>query len=318
MSASTAPHGSSLHTGRDGFAQLLRAEWDKFRTVPAWVVGAAVATLVIVLLSLFAASGSHVGMVVNGKSVVGGPSIPVGPGGVGVADSFYFVHRPLAGDGQHHGARHLAHGRDSGERERPCGREPPRHRAPRTPALGQGRAHRQTEHRARFCVRRRDGHRRARRAAAVRLHPRRGRPHGYRLSRVPALAAADSLRRLHHRLRVGRRHALDYVSARLAWPAWNRPSRSGCSSPPRCPVGVRAAPPAWPPPSSTASSSRAAGLAASGTATVSEAAPASDYPILEHRRVPRVCRQVHRQRLGRHRPGRQRGPVRRFDHRARP
>jgi ABC-type transport system involved in multi-copper enzyme maturation permease subunit len=99
MSASTAPHGSSLHTGNDGFVQLLRAEWDKFRTVPAWVVGAAVATLVIVLLSLFAASGSHVGMVYNGKPVVGGPSIPVGPGGVGVADSFYFVHRPLEGDG---------------------------------------------------------------------------------------------------------------------------------------------------------------------------------------------------------------------------
>ena len=30
-----APYRSELHTGRDGFAQLLRAEWTKFRTVRA-------------------------------------------------------------------------------------------------------------------------------------------------------------------------------------------------------------------------------------------------------------------------------------------
>ena len=35
--------------GRDGFAQLLRAEWTKFRTVRGWVIGMVVAALVIVL-----------------------------------------------------------------------------------------------------------------------------------------------------------------------------------------------------------------------------------------------------------------------------
>jgi len=31
-----APYRSELRTGRDGFAQLLRAEWTKFRTVRGW------------------------------------------------------------------------------------------------------------------------------------------------------------------------------------------------------------------------------------------------------------------------------------------
>jgi ABC-type transport system involved in multi-copper enzyme maturation permease subunit len=99
MTTATTPYRSGQPAGRDGFFQLVRAEWTKFRTVRGWVIGTVVAALVIVVLSLLGASDSHVGMVVNGRSVVGGPSIPVGPGGVGVADTFYFVHRPLAGDG---------------------------------------------------------------------------------------------------------------------------------------------------------------------------------------------------------------------------
>ncbi len=99
MSAPTAPYRSDLPAGRDGFAQLLRSEWTKFRTARGWAIGTVIAALAIVLLSLLGASGSHVGTVVNGKAVVGGPTIAVGPGGVGVADTFYFVHRPLAGNG---------------------------------------------------------------------------------------------------------------------------------------------------------------------------------------------------------------------------
>jgi ABC-type transport system involved in multi-copper enzyme maturation permease subunit len=99
MTPATTPYRSGQPAGRDGFFQLVRAEWTKFRTVRGWLIGTVVAALVLILISLLGASGSHVGMVVNGKSVVGGPSIPVGPGGVGVADTFYFVHRPLAGDG---------------------------------------------------------------------------------------------------------------------------------------------------------------------------------------------------------------------------
>ena len=54
-----------------------------------------VAALVTVLIGLLSAAGSH-------TSCNGGPCHflnPVGPGGEAVTDSFYFVHRPLAGNG---------------------------------------------------------------------------------------------------------------------------------------------------------------------------------------------------------------------------
>lgn len=87
--STTAPH----RAGRGGFARLLRAEWTKFRTVRGWVLAMAAATLVTVLLGLLSASGSH--------QSCGGvcPAVPVGPGGEAVEDKFYFVHRPLDGDG---------------------------------------------------------------------------------------------------------------------------------------------------------------------------------------------------------------------------
>ena len=56
MTEPTAP--SSAPVGRDGFAQLLHAEWTKFRTVRGWVIGMVVAAVVTVLLGLFAASSS--------------------------------------------------------------------------------------------------------------------------------------------------------------------------------------------------------------------------------------------------------------------
>jgi ABC-type transport system involved in multi-copper enzyme maturation permease subunit len=88
---------------RDGFAQLLRAEWTKFRTVRGWVVGMIVAALVMVLVGLFAAGNSHIGCGGGGGPQRTGraclPHIPIGPGGEVVTDSFYFVHQPLAGNG---------------------------------------------------------------------------------------------------------------------------------------------------------------------------------------------------------------------------
>jgi ABC-2 family transporter protein len=81
--------------GAGGLAHLVRAEWTKFRTVRGWVIGMVVAVLVIVLLGYVTAAGSH-------SSCNGGPCHfvnPVGPGGEAVVDSFYFVHRPLSGDG---------------------------------------------------------------------------------------------------------------------------------------------------------------------------------------------------------------------------
>ncbi len=80
---------------RDGFAETLRAEWTKFRTVRGWVIGTVVAVLVTVLLGFLAAAGGQ-------SSCNGHPchfNIPVGPGGEAVTDSFYFVHRPLTGNG---------------------------------------------------------------------------------------------------------------------------------------------------------------------------------------------------------------------------
>ena len=38
MTTAIAPYRSELPVGRDGFAQLLRAEFTKFRTVRAWVI----------------------------------------------------------------------------------------------------------------------------------------------------------------------------------------------------------------------------------------------------------------------------------------
>ena len=51
MSATTAPYRSSLPVGRDGFAELLHAEWTKFRTVRGWVITAFLAALLIVLFA---------------------------------------------------------------------------------------------------------------------------------------------------------------------------------------------------------------------------------------------------------------------------
>jgi ABC-type transport system involved in multi-copper enzyme maturation permease subunit len=70
--------------------ELLRAEWTKFRTVPGWVTGMAVAALMVVLVALLAGVSSD---------QKGSPPVPTGPGGEPVTDSFYFVHQPLAGDG---------------------------------------------------------------------------------------------------------------------------------------------------------------------------------------------------------------------------
>ncbi|MFJ6940416.1 ABC transporter permease subunit [Streptomyces sp. NPDC101132] len=88
MTADHAPHGQG--SGRSALAQALHAEWTKFRTVRGWVAGLAGAALMIVLTALLAGVSS------DQKD---SPPVPVGPAGGPVTDSFYFVHRPLAGDG---------------------------------------------------------------------------------------------------------------------------------------------------------------------------------------------------------------------------
>jgi ABC-type transport system involved in multi-copper enzyme maturation permease subunit len=104
VTATATAYRSELRPGRDGFPQLLRAEWTKLRTVRGWVVGLLAAVLVTVGIGVLAAVGDRVSCV----SVDGGSGAssnchptppPVGPDGEAVTDSFYFVHQPLVGDG---------------------------------------------------------------------------------------------------------------------------------------------------------------------------------------------------------------------------
>ncbi len=105
MTLTVTPYRSDLGAGRDGFAQLLRAEWTKFRSVRGWVIGMLVAALVTVLLGLLSAAGSHTSCKSRTPSGPGPasacarPTGPVGPDGEAVTDAFYFVNRSLAGDG---------------------------------------------------------------------------------------------------------------------------------------------------------------------------------------------------------------------------
>jgi ABC-type transport system involved in multi-copper enzyme maturation permease subunit len=103
------PYRSTARDARDGFGQLLHAEWTKFRTVRGWVIGMILAVVVTAGLGAFLARASspscssqtgsgQQGPVQHGAAC-GGPVYTVGPGGTLVQDEFYFVRQPLAGNG---------------------------------------------------------------------------------------------------------------------------------------------------------------------------------------------------------------------------
>jgi ABC-type transport system involved in multi-copper enzyme maturation permease subunit len=96
MTAGTVtPPRPGTAPGHDSFARLLHAEWTKFRTVRGWVIAVIVAALVTLLLGLYTGVRSQDGC-------PGGPchyTIPTGPGGEAVTDTYYLVHRPLATNG---------------------------------------------------------------------------------------------------------------------------------------------------------------------------------------------------------------------------
>ena len=104
-----APYRSPAAPGRDGFAQALRAELTKFRTVRGWVIGALAGVLVMAGVGLLAsgggqsscqsAAGNSTGQGNTSSGNCIGHSLTLGPGGEPVSDSFYFVRQPLAGDG---------------------------------------------------------------------------------------------------------------------------------------------------------------------------------------------------------------------------
>ena len=103
MTSAAVPFRSGPAGGRDGFAQLVHAEWTKFRTVRGWVIGVVVAAAVTVGIGVLAAMASHASActIQPGRQEVchAIPALPVGPGGEAVTDNFYFAHRQLTGDG---------------------------------------------------------------------------------------------------------------------------------------------------------------------------------------------------------------------------
>jgi ABC-type transport system involved in multi-copper enzyme maturation permease subunit len=92
MTAGTiAPRESRPRAGADGFGHLLHAEWTKFRTVRGWVIAMIFAALLTVGFGLLGQDSCS-----NGNAAC---TLPLGPGGEAVTDSFYFVRQPLDGNG---------------------------------------------------------------------------------------------------------------------------------------------------------------------------------------------------------------------------
>ncbi|OHV56952.1 ABC transporter permease subunit [Pseudofrankia sp. BMG5.36] len=79
----------------NAFADTLRAEWTKFRTIRGWVIGT------VAIVGVIVAFGLNPGM--KGSCGTNGPgsecALPVGPGGEEVTDNFTFLHQALTGDG---------------------------------------------------------------------------------------------------------------------------------------------------------------------------------------------------------------------------
>ena len=202
---------------------------------------------------------------------------PVGPGGEAVTDSFYFVRRPLAGNGSITARVTSLTGLSHGVGRPGPGRPGPAvGDAPGPRAVVQGRAHHQGEHPAGIGVRGDDGHRRPRGADAVRLHPGHRRPARRRLRRVPALAAADpagdtvtgydSADGTHWTL-VGTATLPGLPSTVQAGLFATSPGLQRDDLP-ACSASAGPAGPPWPPPCSTTSACTAAGQAGAWTGTV--------------------------------------------------
>lgn len=104
MTTQVTTYRPQVEAGHDGFAQLLRSEWTKFRSVRAWVIGLAASALVIVGLAFLSSSGSHSGFCTGSSPSTatctsGHPPVATGPDGEPVADAYMYVHQPLAGNG---------------------------------------------------------------------------------------------------------------------------------------------------------------------------------------------------------------------------
>jgi hypothetical protein len=95
MTTSTlTPYRSARKPGRDGFPQVLRSEWTKFRTVRGWLL-ALIAAPLLAALATIAIAGTANGTQNPGAQNPG----PVGPNGEAVTDQFEFAHQSLTGNG---------------------------------------------------------------------------------------------------------------------------------------------------------------------------------------------------------------------------
>jgi ABC-type transport system involved in multi-copper enzyme maturation permease subunit len=93
MTATITPYRPPQQAGRDGFAQLLHAEWTKFRTLRAWMIAIVIAVVLIDAVALLVPrDNNHCGTGCQSH-------VPTGPGGEAVNDSYYLVGQRLASDG---------------------------------------------------------------------------------------------------------------------------------------------------------------------------------------------------------------------------
>ncbi|HSR86886.1 MAG TPA: ABC transporter permease subunit [Streptosporangiaceae bacterium] len=98
----TTSYRSVRPAGRDGFGQLLRAEWTKLRTVRGWVLTIFLAAALTAAVPIFLASTAKSNDPVtcaHGICQAEGQTIAVGPADTAVVDNFYFADQPLASDG---------------------------------------------------------------------------------------------------------------------------------------------------------------------------------------------------------------------------
>jgi hypothetical protein len=98
----TTIYRSARPAGRDGFGQLLRAEWTKLRTVRGWVLTIFLAAALTAAVPIFLASTAKSNDPVtcaHGSCQAEGQTVAVGPAGDAVIDNFYFAHQSLATDG---------------------------------------------------------------------------------------------------------------------------------------------------------------------------------------------------------------------------
>jgi ABC-type transport system involved in multi-copper enzyme maturation permease subunit len=94
MTATITPYRPPQQAGRDGFGQLLHAEWTKFRTLRGWVIAIVIAAAAIAVVGVLLPAGGQTQC--NAACLA---HVPTGPGGEAVNDSYYLAAQPLAGDG---------------------------------------------------------------------------------------------------------------------------------------------------------------------------------------------------------------------------